>query len=65
MIEKFWKIQRKINKAMEEENENLIDKFGDEQDEIVKKMTDEEFKTILNEKLPNEYKAYIKRLRNN
>ena len=50
---------------MEEENENLIDKFGDEQDEIVKKMTDEEFKTILNEKLPNEYKAYIKRLRNN
>lgn len=63
MIEKFWSLQKEINKATDEGNNNLIEKLGNEQDECIKKMTQEEFENIMSKPLPNEYKNYIKKLR--
>jgi len=63
MLEKFWEIQKEINKAMDTENDELESKLGDEQDEIVKAMNDAEFKELLKADIPSAYKDYIKRIR--
>lgn len=63
MIERFWQLQKLINQATDNNNQELIDKYGDEQDECIKQMSDDEFNQILKEKLPNAYKNYIINLR--
>ena len=63
MLDRFWELQKLINKAIEDDNENLIEKYGDEQDECVKKMSDKEYKELLSKPLPVMYKNYIKKLR--
>jgi len=59
----FWQIQSEIEKAMESEDNNLIDILGDEQVDIVKQMNNDEFNELIKGDLPREYIDYIKKLR--
>ncbi len=65
MLKKYFKIQDKINKAFDKENEKKIERLGKKQDEIVKKMNDDEFDFLMSLRISSAYKIHLCKLRKN
>lgn len=64
MLKKFDEITEKISKLiLSKGDEEEISKLVKEQDEIIKKLTDDETDELLSRNIPAQYKAKINKLR--
>ena len=66
MLRQFEEITKEISALiLSEGDETKINQLIKEQDDIVKKLTDDEVKELLSRNIPSQYKAKINKLRRN
>ena len=66
MLDKFDKITKEISSLiLSKGDESKIKSLVKEQDDIVKKLTDDEADELLSRNIPGQYKAKINKLRGN
>jgi len=66
MLKEFDEITKKISKLiLSKGDDKEISELVKEQDEIVKKMSDDEADELLSRNIPGQYKAKVNKLRGN